>query len=107
MMAKKVAKVVLSEEEKQAQATKSLYATADFEIEKLGVRIAEGEEFTPPAGWVRDLAQEELLLASRVKQGGQVGMVFAYDGEIINPHERNPQLRERRTHNVVLPLELR
>lgn len=86
----------------EVEVEKSLYATADFEVQ--GVTIHAGEKFVPPLGWKRDDKYRELLMASRVKQGQPVGIVFSYEGDVINPGEKNPALRERRTHNAVLPL---
>lgn len=88
---------------------KALYAYADFEIEKLGLKVKAGEQFVPAAGWVRDVTQETFLMGSKQKNAGgsQVGVVFTYQGEVVNPQERNPDLRERRTHTAVLPLEER
>lgn len=86
-------------------AEKALYAYAEYEVQ--GRLFSIGEKFTPPYDWKRNLAQEELLLATKQKSGAQVGVVFSYPGEIINPSEKNPELRERRIHNVILPLEER
>lgn len=87
----------------------ALYAYADFEIKKLNIKVAAGEVFTPPHGWERDLDAEETLKTEKLKQGAsvRVGMIFNYLGEVVNPGEKNPDLRERRTHTAVLPLEVR
>jgi len=92
---------------KSLAAKKTLYATADFEIEKLGISVKAGEEFIPPADWKRNLSQEEFILASKKKNGDQSGMAFDYLGEVVNPQERNKELQERRVHTAVLPLEER
>lgn len=84
---------------------KALYAYADFKIGDMEVKA--GEKFTPPHGWQRAPQMDELLSASKIKQGAQVGIAFSYQGEVINPGEKNPDLRERRQHTAVLPLEER
>lgn len=83
----------------------ALYAYADFEVQ--GVQFKEGEKFSPPLGWQRAPQMDELLSASKVKQGSTAGIAFSYQGEIINPGEKEPSLRERRQHTAVLPLEER
>lgn len=82
----------------------ALYATADFEIKSLGIVVKEGELFVPPHGWERNQNQQEFLLASKAKQGTPVGMAFSYQGEVVNPGEKTPELRERRVHTAILPL---
>jgi hypothetical protein len=98
------------EAKKEAQAERALYAYADFEY-RIGadvVQVKAGEKFTPPPTWKRDAAGQELLLTSKEKNaGGNVGIVFSYLGEYINPNEKNIELRERRVHNAILPLEER
>lgn len=86
---------------------KAYYATADFELAKLDINVKAGDQFTPPQGWQRDRKEEELLLASKAKRGEGVGIVFTYLGEVVNPSEKEPSLRERRVHTAVLPLEER
>lgn len=91
------------------KSNSGLYAYQDFEV-KVGedvIAFAKGAKFEPPYGWKRDTAQEELLHASRKKQGDRTGMVFVYEGKVINPDEKNLSLRERQVHTVVLPLEER
>ena len=85
------------------------YAFADFEIEKQNIKVKAGDRFTPPQGWERNKNQEEFLLASKQKNSGgsSVGVCFSYLGEVVNPGEKNIELRERRVHNAVLPLEVR
>jgi hypothetical protein len=85
------------------------FAFSGFEIEKLNIKVKAGEQFTPPQGWERNLGQEEFLLASKQKNSGgsSVGVCFSYQGEVVNPGEKNPDLRERRIHTAVLPLEVR
>lgn len=84
------------------------YATKDFEIASLGIRVQAGERFQVPAEWQRDVAAEELCKVEKQKGGNSfAGMIFNYQGEVINPNERNQALRERRTHTVLLPLEMR
>lgn len=99
---------IYSRSEQVATEPTGFYATADFTIEKLNLSVKAGERFQIPAGWTRDLSAEELRAAEKLKQGAaNTGMIFNYPGEIVNPGERNPELRERRTHTVVLPLEVR
>ena len=89
--------------------TGELVAYADFDY-KLGfdtITVRAGEVFNPPANWKRNLEQEELLLASQKKNDAQVGIVFTYLGDFVNPGEKNQALRERRVHNAILPLEVR
>lgn len=91
-------------------AAKVFRAYADFEF-RIGsqppVEVKAGEIFTPPHGWTRNLAQEELLLTSKRKNDNnpQIGVVFTYLGDFVNPHEKVIELRERRVHNAILPLE--
>lgn len=89
----------------QIKEGQKFYAYADCEID--GKPLLAGAEFVPPFGWERNLAQEQLLLSAKQKNGSRVGMVFSYQGEIINPHEKNIEQRERRTHNIILPIEVR
>ena len=92
-----------------AETGDALYAYADFEL-RLGadvIPVSEGDVFTPPMNWKRNPEQEDLLLAAKKKNGGPVGLVFTYLGEFVNPNEKNLALRERRVHNVILPLEER
>lgn len=87
-------------------ARKAYYAYADFKVGDDEYKA--GDVFVAPKSWTRNLAQEELLLASKKKNSEkQSGLVFTYLGEVINPHEKNPELRERRVHNAILPLEER
>lgn len=86
-------------------AQKALYAYADFEVR--GVTFKAGERFVPAPGWTRDLRMDELLSGSKVKNKKHVGMAFSYQGVVVNPGEKNPDLRERRVYTAVLPLEER
>lgn len=98
------------EELEQENDAKGLYAYADFEV-RIGdasEAVKKGDRFDVPHGWRRDLAAEELMQASRRKRGaGTAGMIFVYEGKIVNPNEKNPALRERQVHTAVLPLEER
>lgn len=69
--------------------------------------VHAGETFTPPDGWTRDKAYEEILVAAKSKHGKRYepGIVFNYRGEFVNPGEKNPALRERREHRAILPLK--
>jgi hypothetical protein len=71
------------------------------------IEVQAGDVFTPPAGWTREPQHEEFMKANKEKQGRPVdpGVVFTYQGEIVNPGEKNPALRERREHRVILPLK--
>ncbi len=100
-------KVKVTELEEAKEEGKKLYATADFDIPSLDLYVKAGDEFVLPAGWKQDKQQEEFLNASKVKQGKSVGIVFSYLGAVVNPGEKNLELRERRTHTTVLPLEVR
>ena len=90
-------------------AAPGYYAREDFEIKigDLPFAFKKGERFDVPLGWRRDPAAEELLQGSRRKNTQQTGLVFVYEGKIINPEEKNLALRERQVHAAVLPLEER
>lgn len=95
------------------EPTGLLYAVSDFEYKPYPganpVTVFAGEVFTPPPGWTRNLSAEERLHAEKGKQGRELApaVIFDYEGEIINPHEKNPELRERRAHTAILPLQER
>lgn len=91
----------------------TLYAVSDFEYKPYPtanpIQVFAGNVFVPPANWKRDTGYEEMQKASKQKQGQALApaIVFVYEGEVVNPQEREPSLRERRVHRAILPLEER
>ena len=89
----------------------TLVATSDFEYSPHpgapAITVHAGDTFTPPDGWVRDVTHEEILIAAKSKHGKayEPGVVFNYQGVVVNPREKNIALRERREHRAILPLK--
>lgn len=83
----------------ELDAPAGLVAYAPFEVN--GEAYEAGDVFTPPAGWTRDDSFEEFRAISRKNKGAQeIGIAFAYAGEIIDR-----KTKERQTHRVVVPVK--
>lgn len=111
--AKEIEEVLEQEAAPKAQPDDTLpgglYAYDDFEI-RVGddkCDFKKGERFTAPLGWERSPEMDVYLHSSKQKSDSQVGLAFQYLGKVLNPNEKNPDLRERQVHTAVLPLEER
>lgn len=104
---------VLEQEAPRAQAGETspqgLYAYDDFEL-RIGDDVfsfKKGDRFTAPLGWERSPEMDVYLHSSKQKSDSRTGLAFQYQGKVLNPNEKNPDLRERQVHTAVLPLEER
>jgi hypothetical protein len=83
----------------EVEQPKVLLVYSPFSVD--GVEYKIGDVFTPPAGWTRDDSFEEFREVSRKNKGAQeIGIAFAYAGEIIDP-----KTKERQSRRAVLPIK--
>lgn len=79
--------------------TPVLVAYAPFELD--GVEYAEGDTFTPPAGWVHAADFDQFRgIQQKNKMDKEIGIAFSVPGEWIDRKNN-----ERAYHTRILPLK--
>lgn len=90
-----------------AKQTLTLEAYAPFQYKPHPladpVTVQKGDLFLPPSDWTRDFVHDGTMKVAK-KHRDDLGITFAYKGEVINPNDK-PENRERREHRVTLPLK--